>query len=337
MDKEFITNILREYEKRRSKAKYEQQKRKEEVYTKVPRIKELNEEISRTGFLISREILTNPDSYSENVATIQKKMEELKREKAFLMTENNIPLEYLDMNYHCNRCKDTGFLDNGTKCGCIKQAYINEAYKMSNLRNVLNKENFHTFDISIFSPESFEGEEMSPRQNMMETLNICEGFCINFDQDNEENLLFYGTTGLGKTFMCNCIAKALLDKGKIVVYQTAFKILEIVENHKFRKGYSPTASNTTNEYNLLFDADLLIIDDLGTELTNSFTNTEIFNIVNSRLIKGNKTIISTNLSPMQIANTYTDRIFSRIFSKFTAIKFFGPDLRWEPYKDNSKG
>ncbi|MGF7059229.1 ATP-binding protein [Brassicibacter mesophilus] len=329
MENTYISNILREYEKRRDKALYEQKSRQKEVYTKIPQIEKIDNRISKTGFLIAKAVLQNPDIYNDKISEIQSEMEQLKREKAILMTENNIPLEFLDINYTCNKCKDTGFLDNGNKCTCLKQALINQAYKMSNLDHMLEKENFKTFDINIFSPEKFEGEKLSPRHNILDILNRCEGFCFNFDENNEENLLFYGTTGLGKTFMCNCIAKALLDKGKIVIYQTAFKILEIIEEHKFRRNSQSDINDT--EYSLLFDADLLIIDDLGTELTNSFTNTEIFNIVNSRLIKGNKTIISTNLAPMEIANTYTDRIFSRIFSKFSALKFYGPDLRWEPY------
>ncbi|RKD32092.1 ATP-binding protein [Thermohalobacter berrensis] len=327
MNKKIIKEILREYEAKRNKALHDQKLRKEEVYAKVPRIKEIDERISETGLLISKAILKNPDSYEEKVEEIKKKMENLKREKAILLTENNIPLEYLDVNYECNKCKDTGYLDNGKKCSCFKQALINRAYKMSNLEHVLYKENFQSFNITIFSDKPYGSEKFTPRQNMEKILTICEGFVINFDEDNEENLLFYGTTGLGKTFMCNCIAKALLDKGKIVLYQTAFKILEIVENHKFRKKTNEGVD--MSEYDLLFDADLLIIDDLGTELTNTFTNTEIFNIVNSRLIKGKKNIISTNLSPKEIAETYTDRIFSRIFSKFSPLKFYGPDLRWD--------
>lgn len=327
MGKEFVREIMRNYEKKRNKALADQKTRIEEVYTRVPRIRDINEAISKTGVLISKEILKNPDNFQEKIDEIKEKMEDLKREKAILLTENNIPLEYMDINYECNKCKDTGFLETGNKCNCFKQALINNAYEMSNLEHMLKKENFNSFNINMFSDEVFEDEELTPRQNMMEILNVSEGFCLNFDADNEENLLFYGTTGLGKTFMCNCIAKALLDKGKIVVYQTAFKILELIENHKFNKG--PSISD--EQYNQLFNADLLIIDDLGTELTNTFTNTEVFNIVNSRLIKGSKTIISTNLKPMEMFNTYTDRVFSRILSKFTPLRFYGPDLRWETY------
>ncbi|WP_427340531.1 ATP-binding protein [Caloranaerobacter sp. DY30410] len=327
MNNSIINEILREYERKRDKALYEQKLRQNEVYSKIPKLKEIDKLISKTGLMISKAIINNPENYNDKIEEIKNKLEELKREKAILLTENNIPLEYMDINYECNKCKDTGFLEDGSKCSCFKQALINRAYKMSNLEHILHKENFQTFNINIFSDKPFENEKITPRENMQNILSICEGFVFNFDEDNEENLLFYGTTGLGKTFMCNCIAKALLDKGKIVIYQTAFKILEIIEEYRFRRNSDKDQYKL--DYELLFDADLLIIDDLGTELVNTFTNTEIFNIVNSRLIKGNKTIISTNLSPMEISNTYTDRIFSRILSKFTPIRFFGPDLRWE--------
>lgn len=329
MDKSYIQEILREYENRRENALAQQKLRQEEVYAKIPRLKEIDSEISKTGILIATAMLQNSQSYEESLSRIKSEMEKLKREKAILMTENNIPLEYLDINYTCNTCNDTGFLKNGSKCNCLKQELINKAYKMSGVQHALERENFKTFDINIFSTEPFEEEQYSPRENMLNILNRSEGFCINFDEDNEENLLFYGTTGLGKTFMCNCIAKALLDRGKIVIYQTAFKILEIIEEHRFRKG--PQEGIDDNNYNLLFDADLLIIDDLGTELTNTFTNTEIFNIINSRLFRRNKTIISTNLSLMEIADTYDNRTFSRVFGKFTPLKFYGPDLRWEAF------
>lgn len=326
MDKKVLNEILSEFEKKRDRAVYEQKLRQNEVYFKVPEIKKLDEEISKTGFLISKAILRNPKSYEENVERIKERMEKLKMKKAVLLTENNIPLEYLDVNYECNRCKDTGYLKNGEKCSCFKQALIRKAYNMSNIENTLKKENFRTFDINIFPNKPFESEKLTPRENMMNILSISEGFVSNFNENNGENLLFYGSTGLGKTFLCNCIAKALLDKNKIVVYQTAFTILEIIENHRFNKNGKKF---DYEDYNYLFEADLLIIDDLGTEVSNTFTNAEIFNIVNTRLISGKKTIISTNLTPKEISEIYTDRIFSRILEKFIPLKFYGPDLRWE--------
>lgn len=326
MNSEILKQILNEFERRRDKALYEQKMRQEEVYLKVPEIKEIDAQISKTGFLIAKAVLNNPENYMEYIEKIQKNMEQLKMKKAVLLTENNITLEYLDVNFQCNACKDTGYLSNGQMCNCLKQELINRAYKMSNLENVLEKENFRTFKIDIFPDKPFGEEKLTPRENMMNILSISEGFVNNFDNNNGENLLFYGTTGLGKTFLCNCIAKALLDKNKIVIYQTAFKILEITEDHRFRRDESQFDDE---DYDLLFDADLLIIDDLGTEVTNTFTNAETFNIVNTRIIKGKKTIISTNLTPKQITETYSDRVFSRVYEKFIPLKFYGPDLRWE--------
>lgn len=322
----FTKDILLAYEKTRDHEQKQLEKRKLAIYKQIPRIQQIDEEIARTGMLIARAILSHPGDHEKAVAEIKDTMDSLKQEKAILLTENNVPLNYLDINYRCGSCQDTGFVATGEKCNCFKQQLINKAYEMSNLAQVLEKENFQTFRIDLFADVKFESETMTPKQNMLHILNVCEGFVFNFDRKTKENLFFYGTTGLGKTFLCNCIAKALLDKGKIVVYQTAFKILEILEDYKFNNNRN---IDVEMSYQLLFDCDLLIIDDLGTELTNTFTNTEIFNIINTRIISNKKILISTNLSPMEIANTYSDRIFSRIFGEFTILKFFGRDLRWE--------
>ncbi|MBS4534424.1 ATP-binding protein [Clostridium sp. D2Q-14] len=326
MNKNIIKKILNEYEKKRDKALLDQKIRKQEVYNKVPKLKEIDEKIKKYSISISKIIIENPSNINDKIEKLKFHLEELKKEKAFLLTENNIPLEYLNINYKCNKCKDTGYLKSGEKCNCFKQNLISKSYEMSNLSKILEKENFNNFNINVFNDTPVEGEDKTPKENMMNILNISEGFVINFDKDNKENLLFYGQTGLGKTFMANCIAKSLLDKGYIVVYQTAFKIMDIIGDHKFNRNNKNIGEN---EYNLLFDSDLLIIDDLGTEYTNSFTNTEIFNIINTRLLKGKKMIISTNLSPKEFADTYTDRTFSRIFSNFIPLKFYGEDLRWE--------
>ncbi len=326
MHNQYTREILLNYEKIRDLEQKKLEERKQQTYAAIPRLKEIDQKMAQTGLLISRAILTNPKNYEEALSSIHKTMEQLKQERAILLTENNIPLHYLELNYQCTLCKDTGFVGDGKKCKCFKQKLINKAYEMSNLSEKLEKENFQHFNIELFSNEKFENEELTPLENMLHILNVCEGFVINFNNNTNENLLFHGTTGLGKTFLCNCIAKALLDKGKSVIYQTAFKILEIVEDYKFNKN---KPADIKISYKLLFDCDLLIIDDLGTELTNTFTNIEIFNIINTRLIRNKKILISTNLSPMDIANTYSDRLFSRIFGSFTILRFYGKDLRWE--------
>lgn len=323
MSDQGIREILREYEQMRTRAQEALEKRIQEVYQRIPQVEAIDREIKQTGLSIARAILNQPEDSKAHLEKLKARLNTLKQEKAFLLTENNIPLQYLEPQRNCNHCQDQGYLPSGEKCNCLKQRLINRAYAMSNLSNILEKENFQTFNIQLFSPDPVENQELSPRENMIDILNVCEGFVINFDKNNGDNLLFYGPTGLGKTFLANCIAKSLLDKGKIVVYQTAFKIFEILEDIRFHN------QQDKGKYQLLFDADLLIIDDLGTEITNTFTNSELFNIINSRLLANKKTIISTNLSPKDFGSRYDDRIGSRLFSHYTLLKFYGQDLRWQ--------
>lgn len=326
MYKNMIKQITLEYENKRDRNERDRRRRIEEVYNKIPAIKRIDEDIKMLGIDMSKAIITNPQDYNEIIEKAKKDIERLKMEKAFLLTESNIELDYMDLKYDCSICEDTGYIESLKKCSCLRQVMVSRAYKMSNLEYILENENYQNFDIDIFKDEPFEEEEMTPRENMLEILGITEGFIDNFDERNGDNLLFYGSTGLGKTYLCNCIAKFLLDKNKIVIYQTAFTILDILENRRFGKG---DREMSNYQYDLLFEADLLIIDDLGTEVSNTFTNAEIFNIVNTRIIKGKKTIISTNLTPNEISEIYTDRVFSRVFDKFMPLKFYGNDLRWE--------
>ena len=325
-----IRSILLNYQQKREQDELDLENRKKEIYARIPEVQKIEDETSKIGLRLAKAVLLDPNSREKIVKESREKINELKSKKDDLLLKYGFPLDYLEIKYNCNHCKDTGFLKSGQKCKCFKQEIINEAYKMSNLDRVLNNENFTNFNFDIFSPIKSEGSKMSPRENMLDIFSICENFVIDFDKDNNDNLLFYGSTGLGKTYMCNCIAKDLLDRGYVVIYQTSFRILEIIEDYKFRK--DPSNKSSDQNYKNLFDCDLLIIDDLGTELNNSFTSGEIFNIVNTRLVSGKKIIISTNLTPAQLGKVYTQRTLSRILDKFRIIKFVGNDLRWERYK-----
>ncbi|MDK2564518.1 ATP-binding protein [Romboutsia sedimentorum] len=320
-----LRDILRSYEKRRDLAKLQLEERQKDVYSQIPEIKDIDEEISKLGLSLIKLVLQNPKDKDYIVADAKDKIDKLKEKKDFLLNKFNVPSGYLEIMYNCKVCNDKGFLQSGQKCNCFKQEIVNEAYKMSNLSRMLNTQNFSNFDGSLFSAKKAEGFNVSPRQSISEIFNICDDFVKNFEIDNNENLLFYGDTGLGKTFMSNCIAKEILDKGHIVIYQTAFKMFEIIEDYKFKNADEHISKDN---YNNIFECDLLIIDDLGTELANSFTNSELFNILNTRLLNGKKTIISTNLTPSQLGEDYTQRIFSRIFDRFRMVKFIGDDLRW---------
>lgn len=321
-----LRDILVAYERKRDRSENELKSREKEVYSKLPELNDIDREIKGIGFKLTRLVLENPGDKDKIIAEAKIKMAALRNKKEQLLLRHNIPKNYLEMKYDCYVCKDTGFLKDGGKCNCLKQLLVNETYKMSNITSVLERENFNTFDSSVFSDLREEGANLSPQENMLNVLSICESFTMSFDKDNGENLLFYGPTGVGKTFMCNCIAKDLLDKGHIVVYQTAFQMFEIIEGYKFK--YKKD-SLTLENYDNIFKCDLLIIDDLGSELTNSFTNSELFNILNTRLLSAKKTIISTNLMPTVLGDQYGPRIFSRVFGNFRMVKFIGNDLRWE--------
>lgn len=313
-----------EFRRKKDRAEKEQSYRLKEIYSFIPRVKEIDSAIARAGIDMAKMAILTSDNLEEDLRTLEVQIKALKREKALLLTENNVPLSFLEVQYNCEHCKDSGYTEDGKMCKCLQQAFIEKAYKTSNLNDVLLRENFETFDIGFFSDEPFENESLSPRENMQRILVQCEGYSLNFSQ-GEDNLLFYGPTGQGKTFLCNCIAKSVLDQGYTVVYQTAFNLIKVLENQRFAKEQQKDDLG----YNYLFDSDLLIIDDLGTEFVNTFSTLELFNVINTRLLNKKKTVISTNLTPIQLRETYSERISSRLFGHYQFHYFYGKDLRWE--------
>lgn len=200
-------------------------------------------------------------------------------------------------------------------------------FNKSNIGN-LEKENFDNFSLDLYSDDIDEQKykaKISPRQNIQNIKEITLKFIKDFDNADEKNLLFTGNTGLGKTFLSNCIAKEMLSLGKTVLYQTAPIMLDNIIDYRFGN------SDFNNVYNNIINADLLIIDDLGAESLNSFKLSELFNIINARLLfQGNhitKTIISTNLNMNNLLDTYSERIFSRLASYYNVCRFFGDDIR----------
>lgn len=319
-----ISEILKEYEALQAKAEKERQERVREIHCTIPRIREIDGTITKLGLeCASRSLGLNPLEQKKYLDALTEKIAALKKERLALLKKHGYPADFMEVKYQCSDCSDTGYIGH-KKCACFKQKLIDRAYSQSNLGSILSRENFNTFDIDLFSDEKYEGYAKTPKQNMLDILSRCESFVHNFDNDSEKSLLFYGSTGLGKTFLCNCIAKKLLDKGKLVLYLTAFKLFKILEEYRFRPKDTPLDQDMLD---FILTCDLLIIDDLGTELTNSFTTSELFNIINSRLLERKKTIISTNLQPEELIDTYGQRVFSRISSHYTALEYYGRDLR----------
>ncbi len=314
--------VLRKYDNKRDNLDIIRKTKIDEVYKKVPVIEKIDQEIKDLGIKGAFKVLRG-----ENV-DLTRDLEDLKAAKVANLLTYGFPGNYLEDKYECNLCKDTGFINN-EECSCFKQEVAREYYKMSNLDKVLEKENFLTFDLGLFSDEIKELEKISPMENIKEIVRASQKFIRNFEDPDEYNLLFYGSTGLGKTFMINSIAKDLLDLGYTVIYQTAHNLMGVIEEYKFSK--TEDIIEAKKKYDYLLEADLLIIDDLGTESTNTFSSSEIFNLLNSRNLGDKKILISTNLSPAEIAKTYTDRVYSRILDKFNVYRFIGEDLRWKGY------
>ena len=331
MDNDVLNSLLREYDQKRIRAELDLEKRKDSLYKLIPELQKIENEINSYSINNAKNILNNIKS-----TDYSSKIEKLKNQKKEILEKNNISENYLKPFYECNICKDTGyFLDNNYRtnmCNCLRQRILNISYNKSNMSN-LKKENFLTFNENKFSDEvdiSKYKVNISPRKNIINIKQKCLSFVENFDDPNSKNLLFTGNTGLGKTFMSNCIANELLQRGKSVLYQTAPVLLETIINNKLSKNKT---SNQDLFYKNVLEADLLIIDDLGTESLNSMKLSELFTILNTRLLNLNskitKTIISTNLGIDNIFRTYEERIGSRIAGYYDIYYFFGEDLRFK--------
>ncbi|MDW7672562.1 MAG: ATP-binding protein [Bacillota bacterium] len=321
-----VQEIMMTYEKNRRSAEARREEKVSAIYKRIPELAALESQMTRKSLSISRGLLAEPENQEALLSQLEKDLTFMGKQRQDVMSRHGLTDADFEPDWTCSQCADRGILKDGSHCSCFKQQLINEAYQMSNLSGILEKENFKTFRLDLFSQDKVSGESLSQRENMLQILHECEGFAFNFDLPEEKNLLFFGPTGLGKTFMANCIAKSLLDHGRIVIYQTAIKLISLLEANYFGRDAREKDPQTLER---LFASDLLIIDDLGTELTNTFTNSQLFQIINTRQLEGRKTLISTNLPPSALMERYDDRICSRIFAHYNFVKFFGKDVRWE--------
>ncbi|HWT73363.1 MAG TPA: ATP-binding protein [Mobilitalea sp.] len=314
--------IIREYDSRRFQNKHALDKRIEEAYRLIPELKELEEAIISMSAQSGRMALRGDDNALKK---LKDRSSELQTQKLQLLTENGLPADYLEMQYHCSKCKDTGYIGN-EKCSCFKQAISDLLYSGSNIKSILASENFSKFSFRYYSDDYIdETLGLSPLSNIQKVVAGCKNF-IRYFHKNPDNLLLLGNTGVGKTFLANCIAKELLDRGHTVIYLTAFRLFDILEKYKFSKD-EDSSYEASNQFEYILDCDLLIIDDLGTELNNTFTNSQLYLIINERLLRQKSTVISTNLSLTNINTNYGERIFSRIASNYSVHRIIGEDIR----------
>ena len=311
--------IMRGYDKRQLQNKYIHDKRIEEAYRKAPRLREIDSEIASASV---RQAYRLMDGDENALASLRLAIDDYKEERAALLSTLGYPLDYFEPIYTCPDCHDTGYI-NGQKCHCFKQAIINTVYSQSNIREILSRENFSTLSFDYYSDEQKNpATGLSALATAKLAVTNCHDFIDNFE-NKPKNIFFYGNTGVGKTFLSHCIAKELMDSAYSVIYFTAAGLFDILAENTFGK----RQDKDSDVFEHIYDCDLLIIDDLGTELPNSFTVSQLFICLNERILRQKSTIISTNLALEDIKSIYSERTFSRISSNYTILRITGDDIR----------
>lgn len=293
--------------------------RKQEIYKKIPRIQEIDQTIASSSIDAIRAKLQHG---TDKVSDTKEQNHILIAEKKDLLRSHGYPVDYLQPIYTCPLCQDTGRIGN-EYCSCFQQAAISILYRQSNLEQILKTENFDTFDLNYYTKEKDNTHPYSSYENMNNILKKAKAFVEEFDTGGG-NLLFFGAPGLGKTFLSNCIAKELLDTRHTVLYQSSIHLFEDIADAVMNKGQNPHSQET---YQYLYSCDLLIIDDLGTENINAFVLSQLYNIINTRMLQKKSTLISTNLNLDELRECYTTRITDRIIEAYNVYPFYGNNIR----------
>lgn len=316
------TNAMDVIRQRKEKRDALIKERKNEIYLTIPRIGEIENRLSATGMLLLSRVADSEMTPEEFVAHIMAENRELNEEKKRLLISKGYSEDYLEPPYTCRLCSDTGYNSENKLCSCLKTELTKRALKEANLTEHMAGQSFENFNLAYYSNEVNPTVGISARENAAKILRTCRRFVEDFSPASK-NLLFYGTSGLGKTFLSSAIAKELIDKGFDVLYISSNNLFSMLEDIHFGRGDEKSSYIAEKA----LDADLLILDDLGAEFITQFTTSELFRIVNHRLLAGKKMIFSTNLNLSELTSTYSERIVSRIIGEFYALRFFGDDIR----------
>ena len=298
---------------RRAKAESDAALRREAVYARLPEVREIDRKLSMTGAKIIDAIGGGSEAIAARIAEIEKENLSLQKRRAEILKGAGYKENHTDPVYTCEKCHDTGF-DGQSECVCRRRALIMAGYESSGIGALLEKQTFDTFSLSYNSS--------SP--SIARAYASIKSYAENFRGERDGNLLLVGGTGLGKTHLSTATAGVVIERGFDVKYETAQNMLSDFERWQFHRKNDD--ADPTERY---FECDLLIIDDLGTELSNSFTVSCLYNLINTRITRGQSMIINTNLSPADLRRRYEDRITSRLFGEFSILLFEGHDVRAE--------
>jgi len=310
-----IENIL---ELRRTDAAAIALVRREEILNSIPEYAEACDQIREVAGKVFLESLKNN---REAIEKLKLEGEKLEKKKATLLAANGYPENYLEDVYHCPLCKDTGYLSDGKRCSCFNNLIADmRNSKSSGIMDLIFASSFEDFSLDYYQN----------RQGMSDVLSAAIKYTEEFDirDGRHRNLVFYGPSGLGKSFLSYCIAHRLIETSHYVLYFTACELFDLFAKHAFGNAGLSEAEESFSLREIT-DCDLLIIDDLGSEVTNAFTSSKLFDCLNERELKGKPILISTNLSLGDFKEKYSERIFSRYVGNFTFYKFEGTDIRMQ--------
>ena len=312
--------ILKEYDARQLENARALAGKKAQIEAQVPGLSDVQKRITSLYARQAAQRLNGRDEKAE--ASFRKELSELNAKKDALLKSAGFTAADLEPEFTCSKCRDTGFTGS-EPCSCFKARVIEELYDSSHIRTVLEKENFNTFTYKYYSRTPKGTEEKSQLEYANGAVKVANKFIENF-KDSDTNIFIYGNTGSGKTFLVNCIAKEIIEQGFSVVYLSAVHFFDVLSERMYKNYDDPSK---TDRLEIAGSCDLLIIDDLGTELVNSFTQSALFDCINDRILKGKHTIISSNLSLKELQQNYSERIFSRIISGYRLLKLYGDDIR----------
>lgn len=315
---------------RRAMARWEQDKqrredelaqRKKQLYLREPRLKEIEAELSRTMSKLIAGALSSGSDPLPAIKVLRDENMELQRQRAELLAEKGYPADYLEDKPLCAKCNDSGFYKGGI-CDCLGQYCASEQIRELSRMLDLGTQSFETFDFNWYDGAINSEIGVSSREQMEENFDVCRDYAYQFGV-RSGNLLLCGDSGLGKTFLSACIARVVSQNGSSVVYDTAGHIFAQMESVKFNRDGEDSGSDA-----LRYEAcDLLIIDDLGTEMNTAFVQSALYQLINGRLIRGKKTVISTNLNPEELGARYGKALQSRLEGEYRILPFFGEDIR----------
>lgn len=312
--KENRIRVREELEAKRRDALSAADARRAQIHRAIPETVAIDEKLSGTGVRLMGAAL---GASGESVESIRADVEAQKARRDALLTAAGYPTNYTDPRFDCPLCSDTGYVD-GYMCRCMKKRLIMAGYESSGLSRLMESETFESFSLDYYAddPKTFE--------NMRYIYQSMRRYADTFDPRASKSVAFFGGTGLGKTHLSTAVAKVVIERGYDVVYTGAIGMFSDFERVRFGNSAGLENGERTERY---FGCDLLIIDDLGSEVSNQFTVSCLYDIINTRINKGLPMIISTNLRQDEMRARYWDRITSRIFGEFVAFMLTGTDIR----------